>query len=215
MSTMTPTSGMQAAFDEIMTTAVNARMNPIAELPLARKKCCRIAIHAPEDGAAIHAPRLKLDTLHAYLAGIIDIDGYISITRTAMHRGDPPVYYYNPTIGIGHPSAMVADLFQEAFPARRHEFHPKDSEFTCWHWWWAQHENARKALLCLKPFLRLKRRQAELSLALFDLFDSQKKREGRKLSDEQHAARQRLYEEVLRLNGPRVRKYRQRARPPT
>ena len=152
-----------------------------------------------------------MDTLHAYLAGIIDMDGYISITRTATHRGHPPVYRYVPAIGISHPSAMVADLFQEAFPARRYEFHPKNSEFTCWHWWSAERENARMPLLCLTPFLRLKRRQAELSLALCDLFVSQ----GRKLSDEQHAARQRLYEEVLRLNGPRVRRYRQRARPPT
>jgi hypothetical protein len=102
---------------------------------------------------------------------------------------------------------MVADLFQEAFPAQRHEFHPKTSEFTCWHWWKAERENARKPLLCLTPFLRL-------ALALFDLFDSRKS-ESRKLSDEQYAARQHLYAEVQRLNGPRVRKYRQRARPPT
>jgi hypothetical protein len=159
-----------------------------------------------------------LEALHAYLAGIIDIDGYISITRTAGYRGHPSVYYYVPAIGIAHPSAMVADLFQEAFPARRAAFHPKRSEFTSWHWWSAEREYARKPLLCLTPFLRLKRRQAELTLSLFELFDSQEKRKGttnRALSDEQHAARQRLYEEVQWLNGPRVRKYRQRRTPPT
>ena len=126
-------------------------------------------------------------------------------------------YDYVPSVGIAHPSAVVADLFQEAFPARRREFHPKDSEFASWHWWSAEREIARKPLLCLTPFLKLKRRQAELTLSLFELFDRQKS-EGTyrgRLSDEQHAAREGLYEEVQRLNGPRVRKYRQRARTPT
>jgi hypothetical protein len=40
--------------------------------------------NAPEDARLIHAPRLKLDTLHAYLAGIIDIDG---IFRSPARRG--------------------------------------------------------------------------------------------------------------------------------
>jgi hypothetical protein len=157
-----------------------------------------------------------LKTLYAYLAGIIDIDGYISITRTARDRRHPSVYDYVPSVGIAHPSATVPDLFQEVFAGRRREFQPNDSQFTCWHWWTAERENARRPLLCLTPFLRLKRRQAELVLALFELFDSQK-REGTNhaVSDEQYAAGQRLYEEVERLNGPRVRKYRQRARPPT
>jgi hypothetical protein len=82
-------------------------------------------------------------TLYAYLAGIIDIDGYISITRSAGYRRHSSVYYYAPAVGIAHPSAMVANLFQEAFPARRRAFHPKRSEFTSWHWGSAEREHAR------------------------------------------------------------------------
>src|SRR5262245_48751309 len=87
----------------------------VAEAPHWEPKKCRIINMPPGPG---------VETLYAYLAGIIDIDGYISITRTAGYRGHPSVYYYAPAVGIAHPSAMVADLFQEAFPARRHAFHP-------------------------------------------------------------------------------------------
>jgi hypothetical protein len=160
-----------------------------------------------------------METVYAYLAGIIDVDGYIFIGRRIKHpRGNsqPDSYSYIPTIGISSTSLVVPDLFQETFPARRREFHPKDTKFTGWHWWEAAHEAARRPLISLAPFLRIKHRQAELVLLLLDLIADHNALRPRNqaLTPEQQSARQRLYEEVELLNGPRSRvKYRQRNAP--
>ena len=67
-----------------------------------------------------------METVYAYLAGIIDVDGYIFIGRANKYRGkdQPASYSYIPTIGISSTSSVVPDLFQKTFPARRREFHP-------------------------------------------------------------------------------------------
>ena len=159
-----------------------------------------------------------METVYAYLAGIIDVDGYIFIGRANKYRGkdQPASYSYIPTIGISSTSLVVPDLFQETFPARRREFHPRDTQFTGWHWWEAQYESARRPLISLTPFLRIKRPQAELVLSLLDLIADQNavRPRNQALTPEQQSARQRLYEEVVLLNGPRRRvKYRQRNAP--
>lgn len=117
-----------------------------------------------------------MKTVYAYLARIIDIDGYIFIGRTIKYprgKNQPDSYSYFPTIGISSTSSVVPDLFQKTFPARRREFHPRDTQFTGWHWWEAEHESARRPLISLAPFLRIKRPQAELVLLLLDLIADQ------------------------------------------
>ena len=160
-----------------------------------------------------------METVYAYLAGIIDVDGYIFIARTIKYprgKNQPGSYSYIPTIGTSNTSSVVPDLFQKTFPARRHEFHPRDTQFTGWHWWEAERESARRPLISLTPFLRIKRPQAELVLSLLDLIADQNavRPRNQALTPEQQSARQRLYEEVVLLNGPRRRgKYRKRNAP--
>jgi hypothetical protein len=53
------------------------------------------------------------------------------------------------------------------------------------------------------PYLRIKRRQAELALSLIALMQHDKAGSARPLTDEQEEARHLLYEEVKRLNASR------------
>src|SRR5713101_5802359 len=102
-----------------------------------------------------------METLYAYLAGVIDMEGYIFIARRIRypHRNDGrETAYYVPTIGISDTSRIIPDLLQSTFPARRRQFHPKNAKHTSFHWWDAEFQKAREPLVCLLPHLRLKRR---------------------------------------------------------
>jgi hypothetical protein len=154
-----------------------------------------------------------METLYAYLAAAIDIDGYVLIVRRKRyaHRQDgvvPPRYI--PTVGISNTTATIPDLFQATFPARRREFQPKNPKHRGWHWWEAEFQKARAPLLCLLPHLRIKRRQAELTLSFLNLMAPSNPGHVRnRLDAEQLRAREVLYDEVTQLNGPRPRlKYR-------
>jgi hypothetical protein len=147
-----------------------------------------------------------METTYAYLAGAIDIDGFISIDRRAGGQG-----VYRPRIGISDTSPVVPKLLHGLFAGRLFEIAPKKSSYAHFYLWEAQHQQAREPLFRLLPYLRLKRRHAELALALMDLVERQNVGRFRSepLSAEEDAARRRLYEEVARLNeGRRRRRHR-------
>ncbi len=154
-----------------------------------------------------------METLYAYLAAAIDIDGYILIARRktyARHQDGVETPRYTPTVGISNTAATIPDLFQATFPARRREFQPKNPKHRGWYWWEAEFQKARAPLLCLLPHLRIKRRQAELTLSFINLMDPSNPGHVRnRLDAEQLRAREVLYDEITQLNGPRPRlKYR-------
>jgi hypothetical protein len=154
-----------------------------------------------------------METLYAYLAAAIDIDGYIFIvrrTRSPRRIDGGETAYYIPTIGISGKSPTIPELFQATFPGRHKEFRPKSPQHSGWHWWEAEFQKARQPLLCLMPHLRIKRRQAELTLSLLNLMDQQNPGHLlNRLDAEQQDARRILYEQVTQLNGPRPQlKYR-------
>jgi hypothetical protein len=148
-----------------------------------------------------------METTYAYLAGAIDLDGFISIDRRAGRQG----MGYRPRIGISDTSPVVPKLLHSLFQGRLFEIAPKKSSYAHFYLWEAQHQHAREPLLRLLPYLRLKRRHAELALTLMDLVERQNVGRFRSepLSAEEDAARRRLYEEVARLNeGRRRRRHR-------
>jgi hypothetical protein len=157
-----------------------------------------------------------METLYAYLAAAIDIDGYVLIVRRkryARRQDGVATPHYIPTVGISNTTATIPDLFQATFPARRREFQPKNPKHRGWYWWEAEFQKARAPLLCLLPHLRIKRRQAELTLSFLNLMSpSNPGHVLNRLDAEQLRAREDLYEQVTQLNGPRPRlKYRAKA----
>ena len=148
-----------------------------------------------------------METTYAYLAGAIDIDGFISIDRRAGRQG----MRYHARIGISDTSPVVPKLLHSLFRGRLSEIVPKKSSYARVYLWEAQHQQAREPLFRLLPYLRLKRRHAELALTLMDLVERQNvgRFMSEPLSAEEDAARRRLYEEVARLNeGRRRRRHR-------
>jgi hypothetical protein len=147
-----------------------------------------------------------METLYAYLAGAIDIDGRIIIERVQGHRrrsDGRQVSYYKATIRLSDSSPMLPDLLQATFPARRLQYEAKNRKQAEWHTWEAVNQSAHEPVVRLLPYLRLKHRQAELALTLITLIEHEK---GRPLSDEQEQARHRLFEEAWLLNDSRPRR---------
>jgi hypothetical protein len=144
-----------------------------------------------------------METLYAYLAGAIDVDGRISISRARGYRRDREMAYYSAVITLSDSNPVLPDLLQATFPARRLQYETKNRSHRAWHMWEAVGESAREPLIRLLPYLRIRRRQAELALSLITLMQSDKAGSARPLSEEQQQARRLLYEQVMSLNASR------------
>jgi hypothetical protein len=147
-----------------------------------------------------------METLYAYLAGAIDIDGRIFIARVQGYRrrlDGRQIPYYIATISISDTSPVVPDIFQATFPARRSRYAAKNRKQTAWHMWEAVNQSAHEPAVRLLPYLRLKRRQAELALTLINLIQREKAGGARPLTSEREEARRLLYEEAVALNEAR------------
>ena len=145
-----------------------------------------------------------METLYAYLAGAIDIHGRISISRDrGYRRGDREMTYYTAVISLSDSDSVLPDLLQATFPARRLQYETKNRSHRAWHMWEAVGESAQEPLIRLLPYLRIRRRQAELALSLITLMQSDKAGSARPLSEEQQQARRLLYEQVMSLNASR------------
>jgi hypothetical protein len=58
-----------------------------------------------------------METLYAYLAGAIDIDGRISISRDrGYRRGDREMAYYSAVISLSDSDPALPDLFAGDLP---------------------------------------------------------------------------------------------------
>jgi hypothetical protein len=149
-----------------------------------------------------------METLYAYLAGAIDIDGRIVIARRFGHRHTDgrKVPYYGATISLSDSSPVVPDLLQATFPARRLQYEAKNRTQTAWHMWEAVNHSAHEPMVRLLPYLRVKRRQAELALTLINLIERERAGSARPLTTEQEQARGLLYDEALNLNKSRPKR---------
>ena len=145
----------------------------------------------------------RMETLYAYLAGAIDIDGRIFIRRARGYRRDREMAYYSAVISLSDSDPVLPDLLQATFPARRLQYEAKNRSHRAWHMWEAVGESAQEPLIRLLPYLRIRRRQAELALSLITLMQYDKAGSARPLSEEQEQARRLLYEQVMSLNASR------------
>jgi hypothetical protein len=80
---------------------------------------------------------------------------------------------YYARIGLSDASPLVPNLLHALFSGRLCEIRPKKSTYADCYLWEAEHLQAREPLFRLLPHLRLKRRHAELALALMDLVEQQ------------------------------------------
>jgi hypothetical protein len=110
-----------------------------------------------------------MEITYAYLAGAVDVDGFISISRQSRVER----FHYFATVGFSDVSPIVPNLLHEVFPGHLYQSQPKRPTNTASYFWIATRTRAREPLLRFLPHLRLKRRQAELTLELIDLMEQQ------------------------------------------
>lgn len=100
----------------------------------------------------------------AYLAGVIDSDGYISATRST-HKGR---LYYGAAVGIAgtdrQPHDLAASIFggnvRRYVPTKERVHHKPQFQWQRWG------ESARPVLEAVLPYLRVKRDRAALALEM-------------------------------------------------
>lgn len=104
--------------------------------------------------------------LYAYMAGIIDGEGSISIVSSAKHKP------YIPKITVSNTNYEMIDLFEKEFggKVRRRSWSSNQKNINE-NWkdayeWTLIHQKAAKVIECLYPFLRIKKTQAILLLRL-------------------------------------------------
>jgi hypothetical protein len=150
--------------------------------------------------------------LLAYAAGVIDSDGSIGIRLDTyamrVRKLDAgPVYKERVTLRQIEPQAV--DLFHASFGGSRFMTEPRNERAQPLHSWQIVDRMAATFLAAIGPYLRIKRRHAELCVELRTLKDASRKarfaygrghRGGGRRPDDLTMAMSDLRAEILRLN---------------
>jgi hypothetical protein len=137
---------------------------------------------------------------YAYLAGVIDSDGFITIQKCRPNGRRKRTYYYA-KVGLGQSNEIIPALLAETFGATVTHYGPRQAgNLDTWHWQ-AHNRVAHATLAAIIPYLLLKRRQAEVALEFLARL-----KVGNKITDEEMAARIALYDEMTALNAPTNRR---------
>lgn len=151
----------------------------------------------------------------AYLAGAIDADGHITVTRSLRKIGKRYSHsptYYHPKIGYTSIDETVPLFLRQTFGGAIHRHQPKNAAHRLVHIWSITTAASGAVAEALIPHLRMKRHQAELLAELCALITEQHADQQRtqkppyRITPEQLAERERLWEEATVLNNPRNRR---------
>jgi hypothetical protein len=108
----------------------------------------------------------------AYLAGVIDSDGSISVRRSTYAqrvRGDSAGPIYSERVTVKQVTPEAIDLLKETFGGYRFTADPSAKRGRALHGWEVTDRSAADTLRDLLPFLRIKRAQAANCLRLREL----------------------------------------------
>lgn len=100
----------------------------------------------------------------AYLAGIIDADGYVSIQRST-HKGR---VYYGPKLGIAGTRREPHDLAASLWGGAVSMYTPKNPDHRPQFQWGRHGAVAAVAIGEILPYLRIKAEHGDLALQLWD-----------------------------------------------
>lgn len=103
-------------------------------------------------------------TTLAYLAGMIDGDGYISITQSCRAGR----LYFGPQVGIAGTRREPHDLAASIWGGKVACYSPKNPRHRPQFQWCRVGDGAAEVIAAIEPYLLVKREHAALALALFD-----------------------------------------------
>lgn len=153
-----------------------------------------------------------METTLAYLAGVIDSDGYITIKRSTYHsrvQGKNWNPSYQEVVGIKQVAPEAIDLLHGLFGGYRGTQRPSAKHGKPLHTWQVTNLQAAKLILALRPYLRIKARQADVALELRASKNSKEARlrgspAKRKQAASCIADRERLYNTIKSFNDTRI-----------
>lgn len=140
----------------------------------------------------------------AYVAGIVDGEGHVGVAKTKQ-TGSMRSTRYAGVLIVGNTSRQLIEELVAVFGIGSISYR-RGSERTKGFFLWAiQSRNARDVLVRVRPYLVVKRAQADLVIEFVDGFESFKggragKFGGQTVSERELARRSRIYEELRRLN---------------
>jgi len=112
---------------------------------------------------------MEEELVRAYLAGVLDSDGFISIKRHAANTRYKDSYTFSEWAGVGQVSPAAVELFAERWGGVVHLRKHKNDDGGDWrpmHYWVVSNKIAATCVGALRPHIRIKARQADLVLAL-------------------------------------------------
>ena len=137
-------------------------------------------------------------TLYAYLAGIIDGEGTIRIART---KSDNPNWSlkYSGAISIGMTDKKVIQLFVKTFGAKM-RIECVSNRKLIYRWGTSGNQKVPIILKPLLPYLRVKKKQAELVIRYCENCQKNGYRRNKRLPKKELQWRGALYQKVRNLN---------------
>lgn len=107
----------------------------------------------------------------AYAAGVLDSDGYLGISRNTYHMrviGDSKAPSYSERICVRQNEATIPEFLRTTFGGSVYCERHRHGNRTLGFRWDIRAKQAAHVIRLVLPFLRLKRQQAELLLALHE-----------------------------------------------
>ena len=115
------------------------------------------------------------ETTKAYLAGILDADGYFTIKRSTYHmrvRGDASQPVFSEKAGMKQVVPIAVDMLHEYFGGYKRIEKSSAKNGQPLHAWSVTDKKACHLVRTLLPYLKIKRKQAELLLELRETKDN-------------------------------------------
>lgn len=147
----------------------------------------------------------------AYVAGLIDGDGYLGIMRKSSKRSLARVHY-TPVVKVGMTDKDIIEWLQKSFGGNF--YHRDNGQYKDLYQWKLANRTMKPFLDAIYPYLRVKKAQADVLKRFFGTFGSddyyQKKQKGglrnggtrysKTLKDETLEYRKELYKQIRKLN---------------
>lgn len=152
------------------------------------------------------------DLLTAYLAGVMDSDGWFTIKRHAANSAYRDSFTYSEFAGCGQTSPEAVEILQSNFGGTiRIRSRKTAGNWKPMHYWVVSNKLAAVVARELRPHLRVKAAHADLIIALRESKDAPWDRSrsvpgrprGRSLAPDVVAKRHVMYEQIRGLNDRR------------
>lgn len=139
-------------------------------------------------------------TERAYWAGIVDGEGYIGI-YPIMGRWKDKIYkHYRAVIKVASTDQQIITDIQKAFGGHITFRKGTDNHKDSWQWAIAHKKNVRQMLNLIYPYLRIKKKQADIMFKYIDIKWQEIRPSFSQYRQDKYNLMVKLYEELKKLN---------------